>query len=262
MEEWHESVVRAVAAWLGGGRWDGGESRRQEDDEDSQGSSCSSEDWRITDWLPPPEDEASPCKDMHRREHSDEAPWCERCAQWMTLDREMDQESEEWRLVIARAASRALAVAVPVAIPGGDLSDDGGRVGALQRLLAEARIVAGRGRRGDMSVGIRAVEAMLACNAEVGVQSQVYIRPPPTHTFWGRFCSCVGASTLLGWTRFLTMEGAFPQVRDALERTLANILGDSGTGGHRTGPLDSSPMALPPSALESVGGSGANEMHM
>lgn len=51
-------------------------------------------------------------------------------------------------------------------------------MGALQRLLAEARGAAGAGRRADMSIGIRAVEAMLACNAEVGVQSQVIHASP------------------------------------------------------------------------------------
>ena len=73
-----------------------------------------------------------------------------------------------------QATLGALAVAVPVpSHEGGGTGDEGGRVGALKRLLSEARGIAGTGRRADMSIGIRAVEAMLACNAEVGVQSQV-----------------------------------------------------------------------------------------
>ena len=56
------------------------------------------------------------------------------------------------------------------------------------------------------------------------------------------------------------------QVRDALERTLANILGESGTGGHRTGLVDagrkiSSSGPLEPLKDSSHGGKGREPVH-
>jgi hypothetical protein len=45
------------------------------------------------------------------------------------------------------------------------------------------------------------------------------------------------------------------QVRDALERTLANILGESGTGGHRTGLVDAGRRTSNIGLLEPIKGS-------
>jgi hypothetical protein len=117
---WETDVARAVSQWLGGGKWEGGAIPNRKvgaecdmDDGSSSGTSCSSEDWRITDWLPPRDDGGGwpVCTDGHApdgvgRQHiAAAAPSCGRCAQWMETEREMEAESEEWRIEIARVAT-------------------------------------------------------------------------------------------------------------------------------------------------------------
>lgn len=118
---WETDVAKAVSQWLGGGKWEGGVipnsgmgAECDNDDGSSSGTSCSSEDWRITDWLPPCEDGDawSVCADRHISDADGglhiaaAAPSCERCSQWMATEREMEAESEEWRIEIARVITR------------------------------------------------------------------------------------------------------------------------------------------------------------
>lgn len=131
---WESDVARAVSQWLGGGRWEGGVRRKGRgaadgdggggDDIDigdaasSSGTSCSSEDWRISDWLPPCAEEGwaegadgsrSGEGGINVDDHDSAAAaaasatsTCLRCAGWMEMEREMEAESEEWRVEIAR----------------------------------------------------------------------------------------------------------------------------------------------------------------